>query len=935
MSLRLASRAIGMGAALTVLLAFSSARSAQAQCGGGQLCAPGAGDCTVGLDCTITVPAGGLVIDLGARRLVLTKNLKISGPAGAGLTVLAGDVLLNGGSITAAGAGDIAGTVTILSDTNFTVQNNTLIDVSAGLAAGIVDLEALNGDMSFSGRIKANGTTRSGFGGDVELFAIGNASVSGSTMDASGGDMGSGGSIAIDALNGSLTVSVPLNAAGGDGGDIEMSAGTTMQTSSATAINVSATGDAGSGGDVDISGVNDVVVGADVTGTGSPAVSSEDGQSGGDGGDLEVTSDEGSVTINGKIDLTGAAAGYGGSVDIEAGLNVGFSRPVVAKSDGVDGGGGDVFFISGGTMSLPQQIDARGGSGSGGSIEAFAEGTLTVTASLLTDGSLVGGSIVLTGCAVNILKPGTLSAAGPGSATSGVNIVQASSTMTITGTLKATAQNLLQYRAVPAPALAGSTITPAATIQLDPTLPCCLNCPVTTTTTSTTTTSTTAVSTTSTTHAPSTTTSSTTPTTSPPTTTTTTTVPSVCGNGVVTGSEQCDDGNTVGGDCCSPTCTFEAANSPCADDSNACTRDVCNGTGVCTHPAGNAGATCRAAAGTCDQAETCTGTSTSCPPDVKRTGPCRAAAGACDVAESCDGTSDACPPDGFASATTPCREAAGICDVAETCTGTGPTCPADQLAPVNTPCRPAAGECDVAEVCSGTSVACPADTRTPNGTPCGDACSSGGTCLSGVCSGSQPVACDACEACDPVSGCIVAPLQTCRGPVVPEGAQLKVKDSLKGPKNDQLQWKLNKGAATTLADFGDPVTSDGLSLCIFDRSQATPSLLFRATVAADGTCGTKPCWVGKGKNFKFSSKTGNADGVTGLVLKPGEDGKAKIQFKAKGVGLTDRPFGLPAPSLPLPLTVQLQSENGQCWQASYQRAGVKKNAGEKFDAKSE
>src|SRR5262249_46012526 len=32
----------------------------------------------------------------------------------------------------------------------------------------------------------------------------------------------------------------------------------------------------------------------------------------------------------------------------------------------------------------------------------------------------------------------------------------------------------------------------------------------------------------------------------------------VCGNGVVEAGETCDDGNTAAGDCCSPTCTFDA-----------------------------------------------------------------------------------------------------------------------------------------------------------------------------------------------------------------------------------------------------------------------------------------------------------------------------------------------------------------------------------------
>lgn len=37
-----------------------------------------------------------------------------------------------------------------------------------------------------------------------------------------------------------------------------------------------------------------------------------------------------------------------------------------------------------------------------------------------------------------------------------------------------------------------------------------------------------------------------------------------CGNGVIDTGEECDDGNTQDGDCCSALCQFEAGGSPCA-----------------------------------------------------------------------------------------------------------------------------------------------------------------------------------------------------------------------------------------------------------------------------------------------------------------------------------------------------------------------------------
>src|SRR5206468_1285028 len=54
----------------------------------------------------------------------------------------------------------------------------------------------------------------------------------------------------------------------------------------------------------------------------------------------------------------------------------------------------------------------------------------------------------------------------------------------------------------------------------------------------------------------------------------------VCGNGIVDLGEQCDDGNLVAGDCCSPTCQFEPAGQACAN--NPCiSGSTCDGAAAC------------------------------------------------------------------------------------------------------------------------------------------------------------------------------------------------------------------------------------------------------------------------------------------------------------------------------------------------------------------
>src|SRR5207237_996243 len=52
-------------------------------------------------------------------------------------------------------------------------------------------------------------------------------------------------------------------------------------------------------------------------------------------------------------------------------------------------------------------------------------------------------------------------------------------------------------------------------------------------------------------------------------------VGALCGNGVLDAGEECDDGNTVSGDCCSAICFFEQGGCAC-NAANVCTADACD-----------------------------------------------------------------------------------------------------------------------------------------------------------------------------------------------------------------------------------------------------------------------------------------------------------------------------------------------------------------------
>ncbi len=54
-----------------------------------------------------------------------------------------------------------------------------------------------------------------------------------------------------------------------------------------------------------------------------------------------------------------------------------------------------------------------------------------------------------------------------------------------------------------------------------------------------------------------------------------------CGNGVIAFEEECDDGNTLDGDCCSSSCTLDVEDTPCDDGIFCNGADYCDGAGGC------------------------------------------------------------------------------------------------------------------------------------------------------------------------------------------------------------------------------------------------------------------------------------------------------------------------------------------------------------------
>jgi len=248
----------------------------------------------------------------------------------------------------------------------------------------------------------------------------------------------------------------------------------------------------------------------------------------------------------------------------------------------------------------------------------------------------------------------------------------------------------------------------------------------------------------------------------------------VCGNGVLDPGEDCDDGNTLGGDCCAADCRFETVPSlwdtgrvcravaveellcprfdhtnstPCSDgnacttndfcfygvcigserldcdDQNGCTTDSCKPSAGCVHTANTA---------PCDDSNACTLN------DTCRNGVCASGQPLdCDDGNPC--TDDTCDP------LTGCEHHpnSAACEDGNRCTA-GDTCQRGICVGGPSP------NCDDRNSCTSDSCDPMAGClNLPNASPCDDAdpCTTGDVCVAGSCVAGALAACDDSNAC--------------------------------------------------------------------------------------------------------------------------------------------------------------------------------------------
>lgn len=211
-----------------------------------------------------------------------------------------------------------------------------------------------------------------------------------------------------------------------------------------------------------------------------------------------------------------------------------------------------------------------------------------------------------------------------------------------------------------------------------------------------------------------------------------------CGNGTLDADEQCDDGNSASGDCCSPGCRLDPVGTACAGDRNVCTDDVCNGSGSCEHL--NNTLPCEDGA-FCTANDTCGGGV--CIPGAPRD--CSGAADQCNFG-TCDEAHDRCG--------TPKANGLG-CNDGDQCTQSD-SCQAGVCAGSNPIQCGSSDQCHVG-VCAPATGQC-FEVAKPNGSACedGNLCTTSDTCQVGACTAGAAVTCAAPGQCQLAGACVAA-----------------------------------------------------------------------------------------------------------------------------------------------------------------------------------
>jgi cysteine-rich repeat protein len=408
-----------------VLAAAPSARGAAVSAN--DICPPATNPCVVTTTIAVahgTCPAAPTVLDFGTRDLIVG-----SATRRGKLDVGSGCVRIQAGSFTLTA---LTGSFTAAGDSGLQVP------------AGSIDLE-LTGNATLDGFVDVHSpyAVASGAGyaaGTMAVMAGGAISVGPTAVITADATtlVGPGGVISLVASSGALTIASgsALTATGGTlGGTIELSAATDASIGSTLDV---------SGGTV--GGQFLIDAGGDITITGQLMARGFTTGPDSSGGDIEVTTTSGSITISSPsaigLNVSGNAGG-GGTINIDAGAEVRMLTGVSAVS-GDAGTAGEIDISAGTNVVINGALQLFGyGTDSAAGIARLSaiSGDFTLNGSVLAYGSSAGeididaaGTIRLGAVTLDLTAYGALNDGGVASVSAGRNLLFSAGTQIIAST---------------------------------------------------------------------------------------------------------------------------------------------------------------------------------------------------------------------------------------------------------------------------------------------------------------------------------------------------------------------------------------------------------------------------------------------------------------------------------------------------------------------
>lgn len=492
------------------------------------------GDLCTGNPCIISANANiddGSNLDFGAVDLIIEEDVVLSvDGSGPYLDIEADSIVMEpGATIKATTPGDTGLSVSMVAnDGNVEVQAAGAKQAEFELqgspigSGGDFTVYVDAGDLLFDGSV----TTGAGFSGAVDFDAPGDVRVADIDTHATAAFDAVGGYIEIDA-GGRIDITGNLNsgAGGGDGSegaDQYISAGTHIQSHPGSKVDVSSSGAGGVTGLLTWNATTgDIIHEGQMIGNTASSFEVSEG--------AYITADAGgSITITGLVDFTAGNNGNGYDSNFTAGGDITVQALMKAGSKGPQGLGGK-FVLSGQHVSVQEDMDVSGGGQGTDGISIQAVLSATIDAKLKAGAGSGGdaGSIEVEGCDVTITSGAKLEASA---GSTGTIRLEGGRRVRVDGQLKAGAGNTVEYD-LNYPELLG-TVTPTATITQTADSSACG--PL-----------------------------------------------ALCGNDLLDIGEQCDDGNTTDGDCCSMACAAETLGNPCGVDWGLCATNQCDGLGAC------------------------------------------------------------------------------------------------------------------------------------------------------------------------------------------------------------------------------------------------------------------------------------------------------------------------------------------------------------------